>query len=95
MKEVVAEQSEGELSIHSRLGVCNDVIHHCSGYEQMSLRQYERQTGKIRPDLEHYAKMREAVGEEQFYPSADTLLRDSHYPTRKALDRLADDVHKQ
>jgi len=65
------------------------------GYEQMSLRQYERQTGKIRPDLEHYAKMREAVGEEQFYPSADTHLQDSHRPTRKALDRLADDVHKQ
>jgi len=61
----------------------------------MSLRQYERQTNNIKPDLDSYAKMREVVGEEQFYPSVDTPIQGAHYPTRKALDRLAEDVQKQ
>uniref|UniRef100_A0A915NW00 Pre-mRNA-splicing factor SYF2 n=1 Tax=Meloidogyne floridensis TaxID=298350 RepID=A0A915NW00_9BILA len=33
--------------------------------------------------------------EEQFYPSANTLIQGSHYPTDKALDRLSEDVHNQ
>nr|CAD2172432.1 unnamed protein product [Meloidogyne enterolobii] len=57
-----------------------------ASYEAMSLRQYERQTNSIKPDME---------GEEQFYPSANTLIQGSHYPTDKALDRLSEDVHNQ
>nr|CAD2178420.1 unnamed protein product [Meloidogyne enterolobii] len=66
-----------------------------ASYEAMSLRQYERQTNSIKPDMESYQKMKEVVGEEQFYPSANTLIQGSHYPTDKALDRLSEDVHNQ
>ncbi|KAI1730910.1 SYF2 splicing factor domain-containing protein [Ditylenchus destructor] len=66
-----------------------------ASYEQMSMRQYERLTNSVKPDLESYSKMKEVVGEEQFYPSADTLIQGSHYPTDNALNKLSDDVRKQ
>ena len=31
-------------------------------------------------------------GAEQFYPSADTLIQGSHYPTTSALDKMADNA---
>jgi hypothetical protein len=40
----------------------------------------------------HYGNSR---GEDQFYPSANTLIQGSHYPTDKGLDRLSEDVHNQ
>ncbi|GMR32354.1 hypothetical protein PMAYCL1PPCAC_02549 [Pristionchus mayeri] len=59
-------------------------------YEQMSLRQHQRLTNAMKPDMSGYKKMREFVGEEQFYPSADTLIQGSHYPTSSALDRMSE-----
>lgn len=29
-------------------------------------------------------------GEEQFYPTGDTLIQGGHYPTSSALDRMSD-----
>lgn len=66
-----------------------------SDYEAMTLRQYERLSGNIKPDMKSYEQMKEVVGEEQFYPSANTLIAGSHYPTDAALDKLKDDVMAQ
>ncbi|KAH7709596.1 GCIP-interacting protein p29 [Aphelenchoides avenae] len=66
-----------------------------ANYESMSMRQYERLTNGIKPNLESYQKMKAVVGEEEFYPTANTLIQGSHYPTDAALDKLSNDVHGQ
>ncbi|PAV60443.1 hypothetical protein WR25_10580 [Diploscapter pachys] len=66
-----------------------------SSYEEMTLRQYSRLTSSLKPDTNSYEKMREVVGAEQFYPSANTLIQGSHYPTTSAMDRLSKDVMGQ
>ncbi|ETN76536.1 SYF2 splicing factor [Necator americanus] len=66
-----------------------------SSYEDMTLRQHTRLTAAIKPDAESYKKMRDVVGEEQFYPTANTLIHGSHYPTSAAMERLSEDVKGQ
>jgi pre-mRNA-splicing factor SYF2 len=66
-----------------------------ASYEKMSLRQYDRLTNSIKPDLNSYHKMKEVVGEEQFYPTANTLIHGAHYPTETAMNKLAEDVRNQ
>uniref|UniRef100_A0A914ZR02 Pre-mRNA-splicing factor SYF2 n=1 Tax=Parascaris univalens TaxID=6257 RepID=A0A914ZR02_PARUN len=66
-----------------------------SDYEAMTLRQYDRLSGNIKPDMKSYEKMRDVVGADQFYPSANTLITGSHYPTDAAMEKLAEDINAQ
>ncbi|KAK6023788.1 SYF2 splicing factor [Ostertagia ostertagi] len=66
-----------------------------SSYEDMTLRQHTRLTTNLKPDGESYKKMREIVGVDQFYPTANTLIHGSHYPTSAAMEKLAQDVQGQ
>jgi len=34
-------------------------------------------------------------GDDQFYPTSNTLIAGSHYPTDAALDKLQDDITAQ
>jgi pre-mRNA-splicing factor SYF2 len=63
-----------------------------SSYEEMTLRQHSRLTAALKPDGEAYKKMRQVVGEDQFYPTANTLIHGSHYPTSLAMEKLSQDV---
>lgn len=63
-----------------------------SCYEDMTLRQHTRLTTAIKPDIESYKKMREIVGVDQFYPTANTLIQGSHYPTSAAMEKISTDV---
>ncbi|CAJ0933138.1 unnamed protein product, partial [Mesorhabditis belari] len=63
-------------------------------YETMSLRQNDRLTREIKPNFEEYKRMREVIGEEQFYPSVNTITDGAYYPTPAALDRLSNTVHE-
>jgi len=64
-------------------------------YEQMTQRQYDRLTNGLKPDMASYKQMREVIGEQEFYPTADTLIHGSHYPTDAAMDKLSADVQNQ
>ncbi|VDN60052.1 unnamed protein product [Dracunculus medinensis] len=66
-----------------------------SDYEAMTLRQYQRLTGNIKPDMYSYEKMRQIIGNADFYPTADTLVSGSHYPTEAAMDKLAESIKDQ
>ncbi len=69
-----------------------------SGYEQMSMRQYERLTNNIKPDLERYEKVKAEVTDvQEFFPAASTEIAPlkQHYPKVVLIDKLADDVKKQ
>ncbi|KAE9415757.1 hypothetical protein Angca_004477 [Angiostrongylus cantonensis] len=66
-----------------------------SSYEDMTLRQHSRLTTAIKPNSESYKKMRDIVGEDQFYPTANTLIHGAHYPTSAAMEKLAEDVKGQ
>ncbi|MCP9263237.1 Pre-mRNA-splicing factor syf2 [Dirofilaria immitis] len=64
-------------------------------YEAMTLRQYQRLSGNIKPDIKAYEKMREVIGASEFYPEVNTLISGTHYPTDAALNKLADDIKAQ
>jgi len=66
-----------------------------ANYEAMTMRQYERLTNNIKPDMDSYQKMKGVLGEEEFYPTVNTLFQGSHYPTENALKKLSEDVEKQ
>jgi len=65
-----------------------------SDYEAMTLRQYDRMTKQLKPDMASYEGQKQAMGED-FYPTSNTLIQGSHYPSKSAMDRLAADVEKQ
>uniref|UniRef100_A0A0R3RGV2 Pre-mRNA-splicing factor SYF2 n=1 Tax=Elaeophora elaphi TaxID=1147741 RepID=A0A0R3RGV2_9BILA len=66
-----------------------------SDYEAMTLRQYQRLSGNIKPDMKAYEKMRQVIDPNEFYPGVDTLISGTHYPTDAALNKLAEDIKAQ
>ncbi|XP_053124376.1 pre-mRNA-splicing factor SYF2 [Hemicordylus capensis] len=65
-----------------------------SDYAAAQLRQYQRLTRQIKPDLEKYEKLREDSGED-FYPTSDSLLHGTHVPGKEGIDRMVSDLEKQ
>jgi len=63
-------------------------------YEAMTMRQYERLTRQMKPDMKTYEAQKEIMGED-FYPSTNTLIQGAHYPSKDAIDRLVEDQGKQ
>ncbi len=62
------------------------------------MRQYERLTNNIKPDLERYEKVKAEVTDvQEFFPAASTEIAPlkQHYPKAVLIDKLADDVKKQ
>lgn len=66
-----------------------------SDYEQATFRQYQRLTKQIKPNVEQYEAQKEKLGDEIFYPSADTLGVTEHKDTEEAVDGLVEDLDKQ
>ncbi|KAI6174042.1 Pre-mRNA-splicing factor SYF2 [Aphelenchoides besseyi] len=66
-----------------------------ANFDAQAHRQYERITNEFKPDLESYKKMKQVVGDEEFYPTANTLITGSHYPTDAAMNKLVAEVDKQ
>lgn len=65
-----------------------------SDYAAAQLRQYQRLTKQIKPDMEQYEKERERNGEE-FYPTSNSLLHGTHVPSKEGVDRMVTDLDKQ
>ncbi|EOA95278.1 Pre-mRNA-splicing factor SYF2, partial [Anas platyrhynchos] len=65
-----------------------------SDYAAAQLRQYQRLTRQIKPDLEQYEKLKEQYGE-ALYPTSDSLLHGTHVPTKEGIDRMVADLEKQ
>ncbi|KAM6108629.1 pre-mRNA-splicing factor SYF2 [Pterocles gutturalis] len=65
-----------------------------SDYASAQLRQYQRLTRQIKPDLEQYEKMKEQYGE-ALYPTSNSLLHGSHVPSKEGVDRMVADLEKQ
>ncbi|XP_007423430.1 pre-mRNA-splicing factor SYF2 [Python bivittatus] len=65
-----------------------------SDYAAAQLRQYQRLTKQIKPDLEKYEKLREESGED-FFPTSNSLLHGTHVPSREGVDKMVSDVEKQ
>ncbi|XP_030057200.1 pre-mRNA-splicing factor SYF2 isoform X1 [Microcaecilia unicolor] len=65
-----------------------------SDYAAAQLRQYQRLTKQIKPDMEEYEKQREQTGEE-FYPTSNSLLHGTHVPSKEGIDRMVADIDKQ
>ncbi|KAG7334427.1 hypothetical protein KOW79_002834 [Hemibagrus wyckioides] len=65
-----------------------------SGYAEAQLRQYQRLTKQIKPDMESYERQREECGED-FHPTSNSLIHGTHVPSRDAIDRMQEDIEKQ
>lgn len=65
-----------------------------SSYEDAAVRQYERLTKKLKPDMESYEKEKEALGE-AFYPTKDTIIHGLHKDSKESIDNMVDDLEKQ
>ncbi|XP_066535157.1 pre-mRNA-splicing factor syf2 [Hoplias malabaricus] len=65
-----------------------------SGYAEAQLRQYQRLTKQIRPDMEEYEKQREEYGED-FHPTSNSLIHGTHVPSKDAINRMQEDIEKQ
>ncbi|KAG7280713.1 hypothetical protein CRUP_004513 [Coryphaenoides rupestris] len=65
-----------------------------SGYAEAQLRQYQRLTKQIKPDMESYERQREECGVD-FHPTSNSLIHGTHVPTTDGIDRMVEDVEKQ
>ncbi|XP_075070187.1 pre-mRNA-splicing factor SYF2 [Mixophyes fleayi] len=65
-----------------------------SDYAAAQLRQYQRLTKQIKPDMEVYEKEREKCGE-SFYPTVNSLYHGTHVPSKEGVDRMVTDLEKQ
>ncbi|XP_063306805.1 pre-mRNA-splicing factor SYF2 [Pelobates fuscus] len=65
-----------------------------SDYAAAQLRQYQRLTKQIKPNLEEYEKEKEKHGEE-FYPTSDSLYHGTHVPSQEGVERMVTDLEKQ
>ncbi|KPP58707.1 pre-mRNA-splicing factor syf2-like [Scleropages formosus] len=65
-----------------------------SGYAEAQLRQYQRLTKQIQPDMENYERQREECGED-FHPTSNSLIHGTHIPSKESVDRMVEDVEKQ
>ncbi|XP_028844515.1 pre-mRNA-splicing factor syf2 [Denticeps clupeoides] len=65
-----------------------------SGYAEAQLRQYQRLTRQIKPDMDNYERQREECGED-FHPTPNSLIHGTHVPSTDAVDRMVEDLEKQ
>ncbi|KAG9470299.1 pre-mRNA-splicing factor SYF2 [Eleutherodactylus coqui] len=65
-----------------------------SDYAAAQLRQYQRLTKQIRPDMQEYERERDKQGE-HFYPTSDSLFHGTHVPSKEGVDRMVSDLEKQ
>ena len=63
-------------------------------FEQATARQYSRLVKELKPDMDDYTRQRQEMGD-AFYAGNNTIVQGTHKDTPEALDRLAEDVHKQ
>ncbi|KAL7980499.1 hypothetical protein Chor_001653 [Crotalus horridus] len=55
-------------------------------YAAAQLRQYQRLTRQIKPDLENG---------EDFFPTSNSLLHGTHVPSKEGVDKMVSDLEKQ
>jgi len=65
-----------------------------SGFEQATVRQYNRLVKDIKPNMEQYDTAKETLGE-AFYPGKNTIVHGLHKDTPEAVNRMVEDLHKQ
>ncbi|XP_053570092.1 pre-mRNA-splicing factor syf2 [Bombina bombina] len=65
-----------------------------SDYAAAQLRQYQRLTRQIKPDMEEYETQKEQHGE-NFYPTSNSLYHGTHVPSKEGVDRMVADLDKQ
>lgn len=66
-----------------------------SDYEQATYRQYQRLTKQVKPDMEEYSREKAKLGDEIFYPDADTLGVTQHKDSETGINRMVEDLEKQ
>ncbi|GFR01612.1 pre-mRNA-splicing factor SYF2 [Trichonephila clavata] len=65
-----------------------------SNYEDAAIRQYNRRTKKLKPDVEAYVKEKEKMGD-AFYPTKDTIIHGMQEDSKESIDNMVQDLEKQ
>lgn len=63
-------------------------------FEQATIRQNQRLTKQLKPDLSEYEREKKKMGE-VFYPTADTLGVEDHKDSEDAVENMVKDLEKQ
>jgi len=66
-----------------------------SDYEAATVRQYNRLTKTLKPDLDEYQKTKHKMGDQLFYANQNSLIHGSHKDSKEAIDRMVEDINKQ
>ncbi|KAF8771649.1 pre-mRNA-splicing factor SYF2-like [Argiope bruennichi] len=64
-----------------------------SSYEDAAIRQYDRLTKKMKPDMEAYKREKEKMGE-AFYPTKDTIIHGMQEDSQEAIDNMVENLEK-
>lgn len=63
-------------------------------YEQATIRQYNRLTKTLKPDMEIYNRQKEKLGE-GFYGGRNTIIHGLHKDTTEGIEKMVTDLEKQ
>ena len=67
-----------------------------SSFEAATARQYDRLTKSLQPDMDHYKRLKEEVGEEVFYAGRDTVIQGAvPKDDPEKVDKMVQDLEKQ
>ncbi|CEF62120.1 Pre-mRNA-splicing factor SYF2 [Strongyloides ratti] len=66
-----------------------------SNYEDASMKAYVRAAEAIKPDFDSYNKMKEIIGEDNFYPKANTIIDGTYYPSEASLEKLSQSIDQR
>ncbi|XP_015912994.1 pre-mRNA-splicing factor SYF2 [Parasteatoda tepidariorum] len=65
-----------------------------SNYEEAAVRQYERQTKKMKPNMDAYQREKAKMGD-AFYPTKDTIIHGIQEDSKESIDNMVQDLDKQ
>uniref|UniRef100_A0AC35UGE1 Pre-mRNA-splicing factor SYF2 n=1 Tax=Rhabditophanes sp. KR3021 TaxID=114890 RepID=A0AC35UGE1_9BILA len=66
-----------------------------ASFDEAGLKQYKRVSSAIKPNFESYNKMKEVIGDSNFYPTADTITNGTYYPSALGMQKLVETVDQQ
>ena len=81
-----AERLKKKKSSHANVGFSN--------FEDATIRQHEKLTRNLKPNVDEYQREKEIMGE-AFYPSTSTIIHGLRQDTPEGVSRMVEDLEKQ
>ncbi|CAG0914960.1 unnamed protein product, partial [Notodromas monacha] len=90
--ETGADEAARDANLRKKKGVNRD--EGFSSFEQATIRQHDKLTRAIKPDMEAYKYEKEVMGD-AFYPSTSTIVHGIREDSKEGVTRMVQDLEKQ